>query len=389
MLKQKSILILTSKTGGGHVSLAEALRDLLAQDEQTGDEANEHASKSTHALAITIVDPQPGFFHQHYRIVSRYALWLWAAEFQFFDTPRRALQAHRVFTQLVRRQLNALLEEVQPDLIITTYPFLSYEVISVLAQRSSAVPLVLLFSDANGVHASWLTERRAAATFATTRETYEQALATGFAPEHVYLVGWPVRSQFARAYQSPQEERTEMRTQLNLASHRFTVFLQGGGEGAARIDRTINNVLTASGATDDVQIILATGTNRTLFERYKNVPNLAPLPYTNEIASYMVTADVIMGKAGPNMLLESVMLGKPFIATSYIPGQEEANLPFILRHGLGWVALHPQEQHSLLTSLMHNPDQLATISTTINSYRQWNMEANTQIVPLIRSLLER
>ena len=387
MLKQKTILILTSKTGGGHVSLAEALRDLLAQDEQTGDETNEHAAKDTNALAITIVDPQPGFFHQHYRIVSRYALWLWAAEFQFFDTPRRALLAHRIFTQLVRRQLNALLDDLQPDLIITTYPFLSYEVVSILVQRSSAVPLVLLFSDANGVHASWLTERQAAATFATTRETYEQALTTGFATEHLYLVGWPVRSQFAKAYQSPQEERTEQRIQLNLAPNRFTVFLQGGGEGAARIDCTIKNVLTASGARNDVQIILATGTNHALLERYKNVPNLAPLPYTKEISSYMVTADVIMGKAGPNMLFEAVMLGKPFIATSYIPGQEEANLPFIQRHGLGWVALQPEEQHSLLTRLIHNPDQLATVSATINTYRQWNIEANTRIVPIIRSLI--
>lgn len=389
MLKQKTILILTSKTGGGHVSLAEALRDLLAQDEPTGDEVYENVSTDTKALAITIVDPQPGFFHLHYRVVSRYALWLWAAEFQFFDTPRRALLAHHVFTQLVRRQLNALLDDVQPDLIITTYPFLSYEVTSVLAQRSSVVPLVMLFSDANGVHASWLSERRAAATFATTRETFEQALATGFAPEHLYLVGWPVRSQFARAYLSSQEERTEKRIQLHLAPHRFTVFLQGGGEGAARIDRTIKNILAASGAGDEVQIILATGTNRALFERYKNVPNLAPLPYTKEIASYMATADVIMGKAGPNMLFESVMLGKPFIATSYIPGQEEANLPFIQRHGLGWVALQPEEQHSLLSKLINNPDHLAAISATINAYRQWNIAANTRIVPLIRSLLER
>src|SRR5205085_4698582 len=114
------------------------------------------------------------------RLVSRYALWLWAAEFRFFDTPRRALMAHHVFTRLVRRQLNALLDKVQPDLILTTYPFLSCEVMRVLEQRSSTVPLVLLFSDANGVHAAWLSERRAAATFATTRETYEQALAAGF-----------------------------------------------------------------------------------------------------------------------------------------------------------------------------------------------------------------
>ncbi|MDQ6644384.1 MAG: hypothetical protein M3Y76_08040 [Chloroflexota bacterium] len=387
MLSQKNILILTSKTGGGHISLAEALHDVLKEDMQSGDKKNEEDTKGEKAAAISIVDPQPGLFQQHYRLVSRYALWLWAAEFQFFDTPRRALLSHRIFARLVRRQLNALLDTVKPDLILTTYPFLTYEVMRVLERRSSIVPLVSLFSDANGVHASWLTERRVAAAFATTYENYEQALATGFAPERLHLVGWPVRAQFFQAFQSGRDAQTEKLIQLNLAPNRFTVFLQGGSEGAAHVERTIENVLDARAVQDDLQVILATGTNRALHERYKNVHNLATLSYTKEIAIYMAAADVIMGKAGPNMLFESVMLGKPFIATAYIPGQEQANLPFIQRHGLGWVALQPEDQHSLLNTLIHNPDQLSAMAATINTYRQWNVEANKRIVPILRSLI--
>jgi len=71
-----NILILTSKTGGGHVSLAEALRDLLDG-----------------AHAVEIIDPQPRAIHWHYRLVSRYALWLWAAEFRAANTPARAAGA--------------------------------------------------------------------------------------------------------------------------------------------------------------------------------------------------------------------------------------------------------------------------------------------------------
>jgi UDP-N-acetylglucosamine:LPS N-acetylglucosamine transferase len=293
-----------------------------------------------------------------------------------------------MFTRLVHRQLNALLDNVQPDLILTTYPFLTYEVMRTLEQRSSTVPLVLLFSDANGVHAAWLTERHAAATLATTRETYEQALARGFAPERLHLVGWPVREQFVRAYMMGREAQKEQLICLNLEPDRFTVFLQGGSEGAAHVDRTIENVLALGGVTGDLQVILATGTNTTLLERYKNVRGLAALPYTKEIAPVMAAADVVMGKAGPNTLFESVMLGKPFIATAYIPGQEQANLSFIQRHGLGWVALRPSELHSLLNTLIHTTDSLNAMSATVNAYRQWNAEANQHIVPLIRSLID-
>ena len=386
MLDQQKILILTSKTGGGHISLAESLRDLLIQNGQAEGEDTKIACPPEN---ITLLDPQPGFFHWHYRLVSRYALWLWAAEFQFFDTPGRSLLAHHVFTRLVRRQLHRLLDELRPGLIITTYPFLSYEVSRVLEQRASRVPLVMLFSDANGVHAAWLSERRAA-TFAPTRETYEQALAAGFAPERLHLVGWPVRAQFSRPRLFTGEARAETLSRLGLDPSRFTVFLQGGGEGAARFSRTIDTVL-ASGESDGdaAQVILATGTNRALLARYKDARNLAALSFTSEIAPFMAAADVIMGKAGPNMLFEAVTLGKPFIATAYIPGQEQANLPFIQRHGLGWVALHAHEQRALLTTLLHDSArvQLSAMSATVDAYRRWNNAANQRIVPLLSALL--
>lgn len=383
----KNILILTSKTGGGHVSLAEALRDLLVNTAQPEDTYHPNAIYDTNNAVISIVDPQPALFHLHYRLVSRDALWLWAAEFRFLDTPDRSLLAHKIFARLMRHRLHALLDRVQPDLIITTYPFLSYEVAYVLQRRSSTIPLVMLFSDANSVHASWLTERRANATFATTRETYEQALATGFAPERLHLVGWPVRAQFYRSDLSNREKSNGKLTQLNLLPNRYTIFLQGGGEGATRIASTTENILSSETLTNEVQIILAAGTNQKLLTRYRNVPNIATLPHTNDIAPYMAAADLIMGKAGPNILFESVTLGKPFVATTFIPGQEQENLAFIQRHHLGWVAIQPEEQRALLLELIHNPPQLEALSTTINAYRDWNINANQQIFPLIRQLI--
>ena len=95
-----------------------------------------------------------------------------------------------------------------------------------------------------------------------------------------------------------------------------------------------------------------------------------------------------MGKAGPNILFESVMLGKPFFATTFIPGQEQENLAFIQRQGLGWVAIHPEAQRTILLNLIHNPDQLASLSATINAYRDWNLTSTQQIPHLIHQLVQ-
>jgi processive 1,2-diacylglycerol beta-glucosyltransferase len=358
------ILILCSKTGGGHVSLAEALRDQLTQD-----------------FAVEIVDPQPRVVHWHYRMISRHALWLWAAEFKAGDTLARSLFVHKVSAALFAPNLASLLRRSQPDAVISTYPFLTYEVVHAMHRSRLRRPFVMLFADPNGVHQAWLTERGAAATFAPTRETYAQALAAGFAPERLHLTGWPVRGQFSRCYESI---RAGTLGRLGLRPDRFTVFLQGGGEGAAGIARSVENLLPVPG----IQIILAAGTHKALAERFATVHNLRAVAFTKEVAPFMAAPNVVMGKVGPNMLFESVTLGKPFIATAYIPGQEQVNLEFIRRHQLGWVALTATEQGMLVQSLATDATRLRSMADRVSCYRRWNAEARQTILPLMKAVAE-
>jgi len=362
---RKKILILTSETGGGHVSLADALREQLEQ-----------------TYHVEIVDPQPGIVHWHYRFVSRHALWLWAAEYRSSDTPEGALRAHRSFTALFTRNLSSVLRHSQPDLIVTTYPFLSYEVMAAMRSSGMQRPFTMLFADAERVHHSWLTVRTASATFATTRETYAQALDAGFDAKRLHLCGWPVRRQF---HGDQSRQRSEVSTQLRLETGRFTVFVQGGGEGAARIARTVDHLASIPG----IQVILAAGTNRRLLARFQNAAHVHPLAFTRDIAQYMSAADVIMGKAGPNMLMEAVTLGKPFIATTYIPGQEEGNLQFIRRHQLGWVALSADDQIKLILELSTDTAKLASTRESVAVYRRWNSASAATIPTLIELALGR
>lgn len=364
MSHRPKLLILTVKTGGGHESMAEALRDLL-QSEYT----------------ITIADPCHGKFGGHYRFISRHALWLCAVEFYLTNAPARAAVAHHMLNLYLARALHETLDEYQPDIVISTHQMFSYEVMHVLKKRSSHMPFVMLLAEPK-VNCMWLHERNATATFAMTRESYQQALNAGFDPERLHLVGWPVRRQFYNAYEL---SRTETLTRLNLDPNRFTIFLQGGGEGASRIERTVENLIQAS--RQEVQVILATGRNQALLERCKDLKKVCALPFTSGIAPFMAAADIIMGKAGPTVLFESVTLGKPFIATSYIPAQEKETLEFIQRHKLGWVALEPQRQRELITKLATRSTQFITMAERIHAYRQWNQTANEAIAGVLRSLL--
>ena len=100
----------------------------------------------------------------------------------------------------------------------------------------------------------------------------------------------------------------------------------------------------------------------------------------------MAATDIVMGKAGPNVLFEAGVLGKPFIATTYIPGQEKGNLEFIERHGLGWVALKMEQQRELIRRLATDDTLANGVLVKVNEYRRWNSDANASILPIIRSL---
>lgn len=154
--------------------------------------------------------------------------------------------------------------------------------------------------------------------------------------------------------------------------------------GAAGIERTIEGV-RSTGAP--MQIILASGDNDGLAKQYAGSEHVRVLPFTAQIAPYMAAADVIAGKAGASFVSEAFMLGKPFLVTSFIPGQETPNLRFIERHNLGWVCPRPAEQIALLCQLASNPALLAEKTASIHAYRAWNMQANQHILPTIDRLL--
>lgn len=315
-------------------------------------------------------------------MVSRHAPWLWNTEYKLSDGNRRARVVHEFIKPTFAFPILRAIRQFNPDLILSTYCIVTSEVYYAMRIAQRQRPFAMLFSDPESVHHLWLTEKKTNAVFAPTYETYKQAVKSGFDPKRVYYTGWPVRKQFYHRWAA--SARDEILTSLGLRKDRFTVFLQGGAEGATRVAQAVENLL----GTKDVQIILATGTNRSLHRLAQQYDNVFPVPFTREIAKYMAAADVIMGKAGPNMIFEAITLGKPFIATSYIPGQEEVNLEFIERHGLGWTALHKYNQAKLIETLIHSPDKIKEKLASVEAYRNQNTRATETIPTLIDQLAQ-
>ncbi len=315
------VLILTSYTGGGHVTLAQSIKDILGDNYETD-----------------FAFPLPSIIHRYYTWTERHAFNIWELSFNVSDNEQAALRIHKIVASLIHKRLLALIEQSKPQLIISIHPFLHYSIARVNEEISQRIPLVFLLPELDYIHSAWLTEKTGDAYLMPTREIFNQ------------------------------------------------VFLQGGGEGTAGIDRTVNSMLASD---TPIQIILATGTNKRLAARYSGIANLRALPYVETIAPYMAAADLVAGKAGPTFMYETIMLEKPFLATFYIPGQETLNLRFIERNNLGWVCLEAEAQKQLITGLASDPDIMAEKVTSIRAFRAWNMQMNQAVYPLIERLVQK
>lgn len=67
----------------------------------------------------------------------------------------------------------------------------------------------------------------------------------------------------------------------------------------------------------------------------KGEVDVVGLGFITNMADYMVAADVLVSKAGPGTIAEAAALSLPVMLTSFLPGQEEGNVDFVVDGGFG------------------------------------------------------
>ncbi len=361
---EPTILILTTATGGGHLNLAQSLQGLLET-----------------RYDVVIANPQSAQVASFYAAVSRHFLPFLHWQYRFTDYEFASLWLQRALTAFGRRRLPDMIEQIQPQLIITTHAMLAYATARANERLRKRVPLVFQLTDLGQVHTTWFTEKQATAYFAPSREIFVQAKQRGIESERLHVTGRPIRRQFLDV---SAHGRSETLTALGFDPAVFTIFLQGGAMGSASVDRTVDTLLNME---VPVQIMLAAGNNKKMIERFAGNQRVRTLPFTKMIAPYMAAADIIAGKAGASSITEAFILEKPFLATAYIPGQETPNLQFVEQHNLGWVCLEAMAQKELCTRIATNPALIAEKMDDIRAYKAWNLRANQDICPIIAQLL--
>lgn len=324
-------LIILSDTGGGHRALSMAIA--------AGIERCEPGS------AALLIDPflsesaaLPGRLMALYGPMIRRAPWLYGAIFDVLDAPENYARIARFLgRQVVERLVRTFVDE-RPDVVVIAHPLtmaLILDAIEIVRQRHGRrIPTVAMVTELATVHWSWI-DQRADRHLAATEEV-ERALGDrGIAPDRIVRTGLPVGPGFGRVDESP----TETRRRLRLAADRTTALVLAGGEGSGPVGRLVPRLAVAM---PELQIVVVCGRNVRLkreLASYGLPPTCLVLGFVDYMADLMHAADFVLTKGGPQTLSEALASGRPAIVTDLLPGQEQGNGAYIVRHGVGYLAL--------------------------------------------------
>ena len=160
----------------------------------------------------------------------------------------------------------------------------------------------------------------------------------------------------------------QLRKQYNFSLHKRLILIAGGGEGLPAGEHCLRAIARAG---LDVQVAFVCGRNISQYERIQNIarqfPNTSIQVYgfVNFMYELMNMADIILTKAGPATIFESLMLKKPLIITRRIYGQEQGNVDFVVNHKLGWYITRPRKIARKIQTIIENPMLIEQIVNNI------------------------
>jgi UDP-N-acetylglucosamine:LPS N-acetylglucosamine transferase len=342
----KRVLLLISDTGGGHRSGAMAIGAAL--DEIDGADRYE--------WRIEDIGNHCSFPLSHlgpaYSAALRFAPPVYGALFHATNGRRRFRSLVRFCEPLYRERLRNVFLSYRPDVIVSVHPLLNHASLRARADAGLRVPILTVVTDLGRVHESWLSPQ-VDGIVVPAKEVYQRALDRGIPRERLFQLGHPVHPKF----EDVTESKFELRKRLGLPLDATIALLMAGGEGGGKLYPT---TLALAKSRIPLHLVVICGRNAALKEKLEELaPSLrtqmSVLSFRDDIPALMRASDILVTKAGPGAIAEASVSELPVVVYDYIPGQEQGNLKYVRRNGIGIVALSTARAVAAVRRIVENP----------------------------------
>lgn len=302
--------------------------------------------------------------------------------FELSKAKRYQSAFYDIFKLQYGKKIQHFFDQTKPDLVISAY-FMFNPSLGELSQKHNK-PFINIITDPRTIHPLIISEQ------ASTNLTFDET-ATKDCLEHAEnqasctTAGWFVKPEFEQSY-----DKTKVRQTLGLDPSLFTLLISSGSEGTTMVMKLLPFLAQLN---KPIQIIIACGSNKALlksieglkkiFNRLNTETKILTLSFVTNMHQYMQSADLVVGKAGPNSLFESVATLTPFFAITHIAGQEDGNLDIIREYNLGFVEENPFKAQELLQDIIDNPDQLNNFTPSLKKMADHNKDSKQKLLTLI------
>lgn len=332
--RKPNVLILTAGFGDGHNSAARGIAEALE-------------GKARCLVVDLFARTMPSAFkwaRKGYMWTIAHAPGLWRQMFDWTDMTDMSVDPPAGLGA-VERGLASLIEEMQPDAIISTYMVYPYMLDKLFAATGRRIPSMTVITDSLVINKTWLCSQTDA--WAVTDPWTKRAVVDrGLDADHVHVTGFAVSPRLtAMARQSrPAWNGRE--------PFRILYFPQG-----AR--RTTADMLAGMlSSHPGVCVTAVLGRNfRRYYPRFRSLVRSHPgriilKGWSRKIPELMASHHLVVGKAGGATSHECIAMERPMLVNFRTPGQEEGNIELLERLGGGRFAETPAELSRTLSYLL-------------------------------------
>lgn len=365
----KKILILYTKAGGGHQSAARAMAAEL---------------ELRHSCQVQIFDPLEGkkvffvdnFLEKTYLLLTEKLPWIWALASLLFKYRSFQSLLEWLFWLEVREPVAKKIGEFEPDAAISTYFFFSSVVKKLCVQTGNRLPMLTLVSEIFEAPPIWFTDKDGIYSVFSQRAYDLVVNRYRVDPSKVIVNGLLINKKFDKLLEQSQKEA--FRQELAIDGGLPVVLLIGGGAGLPKGYQILQNILNFN---CKCHLIMVCGRNQklkescaALLQSNKNSDvKVTLLGFSDKVYELLNLADIVITKAGPAIVLETLSLGKVPILCHYIWEQEKGNVDFVVENGLGIYEPDPRKLVLKLSQFLQSPKLLNIYQEAI---RQKNIKTD-------------
>lgn len=262
--------------------------------------------------------------------------------------------------KLLSKKLNKLLQDFNPDLIISTHPFASTMCAYLKKQGKLNSKIATVLTD-YAPHEQWLVfNEYVDYYFVSHEEMKKQLYSIGIPNEKIYATGIPLSNKFLLKY-----DKSQILQDFGLSPNKKTVLFFGGGEYGLGKTQTLKIFKSFIECHENIQLVAISGKNPKMKESFENLvselgkqDSVKILEYTDKVPQLMRISDLVVTKPGGLTTTESLASGLPIIIINPIPGQEEENAAYLEKNKVAIWIKKGDNVEEILNKLFSNPDKM-------------------------------